>query len=94
MLTPINGILFINLLPVTTFAISILSGYNMSTLEVTGAFMTIAALVSNNLYQRKLIRTKSAIPAACRRQTARRDEAACWMRLSDRVPSNGECFVL
>ena len=61
-LTPINGILFINLVPVTTFAISILSGYTMSKLEVTGAIITIAALVSNNLCQRKLIRTKSAIP--------------------------------
>jgi len=61
-LTPINGILFINLVPVTTFVISILSGYNMSKLEVTGAIITIAALVSNNLYQRKLIRAKSVIP--------------------------------
>src|SRR5215813_15523790 len=62
-LTPINGILFINLVPVTTFVISVLAGYNMSKLEVTGAIITIAALVSNNLYQRKLIRTKSATPA-------------------------------
>ena len=61
-LTPINGILFINLVPVTTFVISILSGYNMSKLEVTGTIITIAALVSNNLYQRKLIRAKSVIP--------------------------------
>ena len=61
-LTPINGILFINLVPVTTFAISILAGYNMSKLEVTGAIITIAALVSNNLYQRKLVRAKSAMP--------------------------------
>jgi hypothetical protein len=35
----------------------------MSKLEVTGAIVTISALVSNNLYQRKLIRTKNAIPA-------------------------------
>ena len=62
-LTPINGILFINLVPVTTFVISILSGYNMSKPEVTGAIITVAALVSNNLYQGKLIRAKSAIPA-------------------------------
>ena len=61
-LTPINGILFINLVPVTTFAIAILSGYNMSKPEVTGAIITIAALVSNNLYQRKLVRAKSAMP--------------------------------
>jgi len=63
-LTPINGILFINLVPVTTFVISILSGYNMSTLEIGGAVVTIAALVSNNLYQRKILRSKSAVPAA------------------------------
>ena len=51
-LAPINGILFINLVPVTTFMIAILSGYNMSTLEVVGAMVTIAALLSNNVYQR------------------------------------------
>jgi hypothetical protein len=45
-LTPTNGILFINLVPVTTFLISILAGYNMSKLEVVGAAVTIAALVS------------------------------------------------
>jgi drug/metabolite transporter (DMT)-like permease len=61
-LTPINGILFINLVPVTTFVISILAGYNMSKPEVAGAIVTIAALVSNNLYQRKLVRAKSAMP--------------------------------
>jgi hypothetical protein len=32
-------------------------------LEVTRAIITVAALVSNNLYQRKPIRAKSAIPA-------------------------------
>ena len=63
-LTPINGILFINLVPVTTFVMSILSGYNMSRLEVIGAVITIGALVSNNLYLRKLIRNKSAVLAA------------------------------
>lgn len=49
-LTPINGILFINFVPVTTFVISRLPGYNVSKLEVVGAVVTIAALVSNNLY--------------------------------------------
>ena len=61
-LTPINGILFINLVPVTTFVISILSGYNMSKLELVGAVVTIAALVSNNLYQRNILRSKSEDP--------------------------------
>jgi drug/metabolite transporter (DMT)-like permease len=57
-LTPLNGILFINLVPVTTFVISILFGYHMSTLEVVGAGATIAALVANNLYQRTLLGSK------------------------------------
>jgi hypothetical protein len=63
-LTPINGILFINLVLVTTFVISILSGYNMRKLEVVGAVVTIAALVSNNLYQQKILLSKSAVPRA------------------------------
>lgn len=69
-LTPINGILFINLVPVTTFVISILSGYTMSTLEVVGAVVTIAALVSNNLYQRGT-RSAGAQDAASRESSAR-----------------------
>jgi hypothetical protein len=55
-LTPINGILFINLVPVTTFAISLVAGYSMSSVELIGAAVTVAALVSNNLYQRRALR--------------------------------------
>ena len=63
-LTPINGILFRNLVPVTTFVIAILSGYNMSKPEIAGAVVTITALVSNNLHQRKALHAKGAVPAA------------------------------
>jgi hypothetical protein len=35
----------------------------MSKLEVLGAVVTIAALVSNNVYQRRILRSKSAVPA-------------------------------
>ena len=55
-LTPINGILFINLVPVTTFVISTLSGYEIGELEVVGATVTITSLVLNNLYQRAALR--------------------------------------
>jgi hypothetical protein len=50
---------------VTTFAIAIQSGYAMSTLEVVGAVITIAALVANNVYQRAVIERKApaAVPA-------------------------------
>jgi hypothetical protein len=33
----------------------------MSKLEVLGAVVTIAALVSNNVYQRRILRSKSAV---------------------------------
>jgi drug/metabolite transporter (DMT)-like permease len=63
-LTPINGILFINLVPVTTFAIAIASGYALSPPEVVGAVVTIAALVSNNLHQRRVLRGRRTAPTA------------------------------
>lgn len=53
-LTPLNGILFMNLLPVTTFAISVIQGYHLSAFELIGALITIASLIGNNLYIRKL----------------------------------------
>jgi drug/metabolite transporter (DMT)-like permease len=54
-LAPINGILFINLVPVTTFIISAATGYRVSKPEIMGAVVTIVALVSNNLYQRGIL---------------------------------------
>jgi len=64
-LTPINGILFINLVPVTTFVIAILAGYDMSRVEMIGAVITIAALASNNLYRRRGARNESSARVAC-----------------------------
>ena len=69
-LTPINGILFINLVPVTTFVIAVLWGYAMSRLEVAGAVVTIAALVANNLHQRGA-RSAGAQDTASRERSAR-----------------------
>lgn len=53
MITPINGILFMNMVPVTTFIISVIRGYDLSTFELIGAMITIASLIANNLYVRK-----------------------------------------
>jgi len=53
MITPINGILFMNMVPVTTFIISVVRGYDLSTFELIGATITIASLIANNLYVRK-----------------------------------------
>jgi drug/metabolite transporter (DMT)-like permease len=49
---PQNGSLFINLVPVTAFAISIGGGYRPGAVELAGAGLTIAALVGGNLLAR------------------------------------------
>ena len=54
LLKPINGSLFINLVPVVTFIISAFMGYSFSFIELIGAFMVILSLFINNFYQRYL----------------------------------------
>lgn len=51
-LGPINGVLFINLVPITAFMIGFLQGKEFTSAEITGAGITIAALLVNNLYAR------------------------------------------
>ncbi|RDG12464.1 EamA family transporter [Lactiplantibacillus paraplantarum] len=55
---PINGILFMNLVPITSFVISIVNGYKVSTFELVGCLITICALVGNNIYNRVMARSK------------------------------------
>lgn len=50
---PINGVLFINLVPVTAFLIGVIQGDDFSIDEITGALLVIGALVANNLYSRR-----------------------------------------
>jgi drug/metabolite transporter (DMT)-like permease len=52
-LTPVNGILFISLVPVTTFVLMGFQGYRISPYELVGASLVILALVQNNMSQRK-----------------------------------------
>ena len=53
---PVNGILFINAVPVTTMIIASLSGRKVTPFEMSGALLVIAALVLNNIYQRKALK--------------------------------------
>jgi len=55
---PQNTALFINLVPVTAFAISIGGGYRPGAVELTGAALTIAALVGGNLLARSPLRVR------------------------------------
>jgi drug/metabolite transporter (DMT)-like permease len=49
---PQNTALFTNVMPVTTFSIEIARGYHASALELSGAGLTIAALVAGNVASR------------------------------------------
>jgi drug/metabolite transporter (DMT)-like permease len=55
-LGPPNGALFINLVPVVTFAIAIGQGYVPGEFEIAGALITILALLAANLAGRQAIR--------------------------------------
>ncbi|HWL25194.1 MAG TPA: DMT family transporter [Ureibacillus sp.] len=53
-LSPLNGLLFINFVPVTTLTISIIQGNKVTMFDLVGTFLIIVALVSNNLMIRML----------------------------------------
>lgn len=48
-LTPLNGVLFMNVLPLTSFAISALQGLVPTTAQILGVGLTGLALIGNNL---------------------------------------------
>jgi drug/metabolite transporter (DMT)-like permease len=62
-----DGSLFINLVPVVTFAIAIAEGYRPGAAEFAGAALTVGALVGANLVARR--------PAA---QLSVRPSSAAW----------------
>ncbi|MBB6447612.1 DMT family transporter [Bacillus benzoevorans] len=51
-LSPLNGLLFINFVPVTTLAISISQGNQVTMFDLIGTVFIIVSLVSNNIYVR------------------------------------------
>ncbi|UVI30169.1 DMT family transporter [Paenibacillus spongiae] len=56
LLTPLNGILFINFVPITTFIIMAFQGYRISSYEIIGTLLIIFALIRHNALQRKSVR--------------------------------------
>jgi drug/metabolite transporter (DMT)-like permease len=53
-LGPVNGILFVNLVPITAFTIGIFQGHRFAMIEAAGALITISALIANNLNARRI----------------------------------------
>lgn len=61
-LGPMNGVLFMDVVPVTTFSVSALTGVMPGEAQVFGAAMTASALILNNLYLRQRARRMASIP--------------------------------
>ena len=51
-LGPLNGVLFINLVPITAFVIGIVQGHRFVDSELIGATITVSALIVNNISAR------------------------------------------
>lgn len=52
LLGAVNGVLFINFVPITAFAIGVVQGHRFGWAEVVGTCLVMGALVANNLYLR------------------------------------------
>ncbi|MFS0824599.1 DMT family transporter [Bacillus sp. 1P02SD] len=61
-LSPINALLFINFVPVTTLLVSIFQGYHVTMFDILGTVFIILSLVANNLFVR--LQKKKYIPSA------------------------------
>lgn len=57
---PVNGVLFINLVPITAFAIGIVQGHSFTHYEVIGALLVIGALIANNVFIRRQLSVANA----------------------------------
>lgn len=58
-LEPINSLLFLSFVPVTTLVIGYVQGYNLTLYDVVGTAFIVLALLLNNIYQRILLRKRS-----------------------------------
>jgi len=55
MLGATNGVLFINFVPITVFAIRIAQGHHFTPIEFVGAALVIGALIGNNLATKRAV---------------------------------------
>jgi drug/metabolite transporter (DMT)-like permease len=62
-LTPLNGVLFMDVVPITAFLVSTLQGITPTHVQAIGACITGAALILNNIYMRKCAIAGLAKPA-------------------------------
>ena len=75
-LGPLNGVLFMDVVPITAFTISAITGTIPAPMQLVGACFTATALVLNNLYLRRRAAALAAPPAPAPAPAAREAVAA------------------
>jgi drug/metabolite transporter (DMT)-like permease len=65
-LGPLNGVLFMDVVPVTAFVISALTGVVPAGMQIAGASLTALALVLNNLYLRRIAKRAAVAQATAK----------------------------
>jgi drug/metabolite transporter (DMT)-like permease len=71
-----NGVLFINLVPVTAFAIGMAQGHTFTWAEIAGSLLTLAAVAVNSLWSRSPDQSRST-PAVGSGKSSARTLSAC-----------------
>lgn len=62
-LTPLNGVLFMDIVPITSFSISAAEGVIPAHMQIVGACITAVALILNNVYLRHRMSAPALKPA-------------------------------
>ena len=62
-LGPLNGVLFMDVVPVTAFTVSALQGIHAGPIQIVGATITAVALILNNMYLRHRMTPAPIAPA-------------------------------
>jgi drug/metabolite transporter (DMT)-like permease len=78
-LTPLNGVLFMDVVPITAFAVSTAEGIVPGNLQFVGALLSAAALILNNLYLRHRFATPATAkpsPVSSKNAEASQEESA------------------
>lgn len=70
-LTPLNGVLFMDVVPVTAFAISAAQGTVPTHMQVLGGLLTASALILNNVYMRRRLAAAAKPPGALNQRLGR-----------------------
>ncbi len=69
-LKPVNALLFINFVPITTVVVTFIQGHALTVYDIVGILLVIAALLLNNIFQRRKAKERAYKDTRSELQTA------------------------